>query len=224
MEDILYYFDLELICLIVNHGQARKITSYAREIGVTGSTVCLGKGTVKPNKFLEFFDLAESEREIILMIVDSVTSSRVMPMLNEKFKFYKRNHGIAFSVPVNDIVGSTAVPRSHTSGGKKMSGYKVIFTIVDKGNAELVIDAARKAGSKGGTIINARGSGIHETEKFFNMEFSPEKEIVLMLAEETIIEGIVSSIKKEINIDDPGNGIIFIQDVHRTYGLVDQKN
>jgi len=105
-----------------------------------------------------------------------------------------------------------------------MSGYKVIFTIVDKGNAELVIDAARKAGSKGGTIINARGSGIHETEKFFNMEFSPEKEIVLMLAEETIIEGIVSSIKKEINIDDPGNGIIFIQDVHRTYGLVDQKN
>lgn len=76
-----------------------------------------------------------------------------------------------------------------------------------------------EAGSKGGTIINARGSGIHETSKIFSMAIEPEKEIVLILSEEESTEGIVASIRKKLKIDEPGNGIIFIQEVSKTYGL-----
>lgn len=97
--------------------------------------------------------------------------------------------------------------------------YHVITTIVDKGKAEDVIDAATKAGSKGGTIINARGSGIHETSKVFSMEIEPEKEIVIILSEADKTEAIVSSIKNELKIEEPGNGIIFVQDVNKTYGI-----
>ena len=43
-------------------------------------------------------------------------------------------------------------------------------TLVDKENAEDVVDPAMLAGAKGGTIINARGSGIHETSKIFSIE------------------------------------------------------
>jgi nitrogen regulatory protein PII len=90
---------------------------------------------------------------------------------------------------------------------------------VDRGKAEDVIDAATKAGSKGGTIINARGSGIHETSKLFSMDIEPEKEIVIILSEVESTEKIVSSIRSHLKIDEPGNGIIFIQDVNKTYGI-----
>ena len=96
--------------------------------------------------------------------------------------------------------------------------YHAITTIVDRGKAEDVIDAATKAGSKGGTIINARGSGIHETSKLFSMDIEPEKEIVIILSEVESTENRIFD-KKPLKIDEPGNGIIFIQDVNKTYGI-----
>ena len=34
--------------------------------------------------------------------------------------------------------------------------YKAIFTVVDRGKGENVMDAAKSAGARGGTIINAK--------------------------------------------------------------------
>ena len=97
--------------------------------------------------------------------------------------------------------------------------YHSITVIVDRGKAEDVIDAATKAGSKGGTIINARGSGIHETSKVFAIEIEPEKEIVLIISKSDKTEDIISSIKEELEIEKPGNGIIFVQNISEVYGL-----
>ena len=97
--------------------------------------------------------------------------------------------------------------------------YQVITIIVDKGKAEDVIEAAISAGSKGGTIINGRGSGIHETSKLFSMDVEPEKEIVIILSEVDMTESITSVIREKLNIDEPGKGIIYIQGVNKTYGI-----
>ncbi len=69
------------------------------------------------------------------------------------------------------------------------------------------------------TIINARGSGIHETNKIFSMEIEPEKEVVLLISEKTLTKQIISSIKEQLQIDEPGKGIIFVQDINKAYGL-----
>lgn len=97
--------------------------------------------------------------------------------------------------------------------------YHVINIIVDKGKAEEVVDAANLAGSTGGTIINARGSGTHETSKVFAMDIEPEKEIVMILSACERTNDIVASIREKLKMDAPGNGIMFIQDVNKTYGL-----
>ena len=70
--------------------------------------------------------------------------------------------------------------------------YQSIIAIVERGHAENVIDAATQAGSRGGTIINARGSGIHETSTLFAMEIEPEKEVVLIVAEKKNTDHIVN--------------------------------
>jgi hypothetical protein len=53
--------------------------------------------------------------------------------------------------------------------------YKLIITIIEKGKAEQVIDAAKKSGSQGGTILGGRGSGVHETKRIFNMKLNRKK-------------------------------------------------
>ncbi len=104
-------------------------------------------------------------------------------------------------------------------GGDVMTEYQAIFTVVDKGKGQDVVDVATQAGAKGATLINARGSGIHETSKLFNMEVEPEKEMVLILAKHDIVQDIISAITHELDLEKPGNGILFVQEVHQTKGI-----
>ena len=210
----------ELICIILNYGLGSKIMQTARKHGISGGTVFLGKGTVK-SRLLDFLALSDVRKEIVLMVSGKSVVNDVMKLLNDKFEFEKPGHGVAFTVPVNDIIGARNCERSagEEKRGADNKMYEVITVVVDKGRAENVIEVATKAGSKGGTIINARGSGIHETMKLFSMDIEPEKEIVMILSEKETTDTIVSSIREQLKIDEPGNGIIFTVDVNKAYGL-----
>lgn len=220
MENISMLSNFELLCVIVNYGIGSKVLKYAKEEGIKGGTIILGKGTYK-RPLLEFLELTETRKEIVLMIADRRIINPALEALNERLKLYKPHHGIAFVIPVTQFLGAGKYeydPKNEI-GGHNVTEYNAIFTIVDKGFGEKVVDAATLVGAKGATIINARGSGIHETSKLFSMEIEPEKEIVLILAEKKIVKPIINSICEELDIEQPGNGVIFVQEVHQTYGI-----
>ncbi len=220
MSDHIELENIELLCVIVNFGLGGKVLQIAKQSGIKGGTVFLGKGTVN-NPILEFLALADVRKEIVLLITSKAAVGQVVRELDREFKFEKPNHGIAFATSIASIVGASSYRSEKTIEGRGANEpmYHSITVVVDKGRAEFVIDAATKAGSRGGTIINARGSGIHETSKVFSMDIVPEKEIVLILSEGGKTDAIVASIRTELNIDEPGNGMIYIQEVTKTYGL-----
>lgn len=219
MTDIKSY---ELICVILKFGLGSKIIACAKEKGITGGTIFLGRGTIR-NPILDFLELNEIRREIVIIAAEKEKCYAAIEFLNEKFKFNKKNHGIAFTIPITNILGTHCIKSNVVeSGGVVDTMFNLIFTIVDRGKGEFVVDAANKAGARGATIINARGSGIHETSKLFDMEIEPEKEVVLIITPADLTEDIASSIRAELQIDKPGNGIIFIQDVNKAYGLYEK--
>ena len=61
--------------------------------------------------------------------------------------------------------------------------FDLIITVVNRGFTDDVMHAAKSAGATGGTIMHARGTGIHEAERFFGVSIQPEKELVLILIE-----------------------------------------
>jgi len=207
-----------LICCVVNMGDASKVCKIAKKYGVKGGTTSIGRGTIS-NKLMNFLAICEERKEIVTMIVESELASEAIKGIGAEMKFEKPHHGIAFSYSVSEFIGSKNIVSSSgvTGGGKVM--YKVIFVIVEKGKAEDVIEAAKAAGSTGGTIINARGAGVHEVQKFFSLEIEPEKEEVLIITKSENKERIVDSIRERIKIDEPGNGILYVLDVNEVYGL-----
>lgn len=215
-EDLIH---LDLIYVIVKFGLGTKIIRFAKKLGVKSATVFVGKGTIK-NPLLEFFEINEGRREIVLMGTNKATANTVLDKLNEGFEFEKPNRGIAFTIPLIDVVHSNFEGyESEKERGVDNPMYHMIFTIVDRGKGEAVVKAANNAGSRGATIINARGSGIHETSKFFGMEIEPEKEAIMIISQSDMTRKIVDSIREDLQIDKPGNGIIFIQHINKTYGL-----
>lgn len=210
----------ELIYVIVNYGKGSRVLHKAKEFGISGGTVALGRGTVN-SSLLKLLSLYDERKEIVLLGADNHTAENALAELNKDFRFEKPNHGIVFTTSACEIIGSRgcACRGNEEERGVNRCMYQVIITVVNRGKAEDVIEAAKAAGSKGGTIINARGSGINETSRLFHMDIEPEKEMVLILSKEETAEAIISSIRERLKIDKPGNGIIFIQNVNKTYGV-----
>jgi nitrogen regulatory protein PII len=99
--------------------------------------------------------------------------------------------------------------------------YCLILTIVNRGYAELVMDAARDAGARGGTVLYARGTGIHATEKFMDIDIQPEKEIVLTLVNRAAVRKIMHDILKAGGLRTKGRGISFTLPVTDLVGFAE---
>ncbi|SMC88818.1 P-II family nitrogen regulator [Papillibacter cinnamivorans] len=209
----------DLLCVIVGCGQGSRVLHIAKKCGVAGGTVFLGMGTVR-GRLLELLSLCDARKEIVLMAAPPSVAENAFETLGSELKLKKHNHGIAFVLPLNRVIGARSCGDADKNVRKENDAmYQAITVIVDKGKAEEVIAAAEKAGSAGGTVINARGAGVHETGRLFSMEIEPEKEIVLILSRAELAEAIVSSVRSGLRIDEPGRGIIFVQDVAKTCGL-----
>ncbi len=211
---------IEQIYVIVNHGDARKILSSAKQLGISNGTVLHAKGTAQ-SRLLAFLELGDIRKEIILMLAKKQKAQAVLEGLASRFQFNKPNHGIAFTIPLLIICGVGNGDRftCETNEGEETGMYQAIFVIVDKGKAEYAIEAASNAGARGGTIMHGRGAGAADTSVLFSVEVEPEKEIALIIADKKITKAIVDSVVKTLEIDKPGNGIVFVQDVSNAYGL-----
>ena len=220
METTSENFSLMLIGVIVNFGSGSGVVKIAKQNGVSGGTILLGKGTASSH-FLNVLGLSDIRKEIVLMITNESTGYSALEQIDKNFHFQKPSHGIAFTMPIASAFGISNCTNKNNleSCGVNTGMYHSIIIIVDKGTGESAVEIATKAGARGGTIINARGSGTNETSKLFQMEIEPEKEVVLILSKNVATEGIVSALRDQLEIDKNGSGVIFVQDVSKTYGL-----
>lgn len=89
------------------------------------------------------------------------------------------------------------------------SKKELVVCIINNGYADLVMNAARRTGARGGTTFHARGTGNPDIEKFFGISVSPDKEVILIVIDKEIKDEVVSAIYKDAGLDTKGQGIVF---------------
>ena len=97
--------------------------------------------------------------------------------------------------------------------------HEAIFCIVNSGYSEVVMEAAKKLGASGGTVINARGTAPKDAESIFGITIQPEKEIVMILVPTSIKANVLHALYKEAGLDTAGQGIAFALPVDSVVGL-----
>lgn len=211
---------LKLFCCIMDFGKGSKALKLSEKAGALGGTIFLGKGSIR-NEILNKLGMLDIRKEIFVAIIDGNLEDMFYDEMKNKFHLEKPHNGIAFSVSLKSLykIDEKKILNNTTKKGVKNVDYEAVFVIVDKGLSEDVLNAAEAAGSRGGTVIHARGSGTQEKEKLFNIVIEPEKDVVLILSKEEQVEDIVCSIEKMLKLSQPGRGIVFTLDVTRTLGL-----
>lgn len=99
--------------------------------------------------------------------------------------------------------------------------YELVLCIVNAGFSENVMDAAREAGARGGTVIHARGTANREAEQFFNITIQPDKEIVMILVPVKIKDDVLHALYQGVGLKTAGQGIAFSLPVDEVVGLSD---
>ena len=100
-----------------------------------------------------------------------------------------------------------------------MSAYEAVFCIVNEGFSDVVMDAAKEAGARGGTVIHAHGTANKEAENFFKITIQPEKEIVMILVPAEIKDDVLHAIYRDAGLKTAGQGIAFSMAADNVVGI-----
>ena len=103
------------------------------------------------------------------------------------------------------------------------SKHEMIMCIVNAGFSETVMEAAKSAGARGGTILNGRGTANKEAESFFHIAIQPEKEVVMILVDKEIKDSVLHALYQKAGLDTMGQGIAFSLPVDEVVGLTPWK-
>ncbi len=99
--------------------------------------------------------------------------------------------------------------------------FKLILAFVEDRSTQAVLDAARKAGATGSTVINqARGEGVEKNKTFFGLTLETQRDVILLLVEEHLSRHILETIATAGGFRDrPGSGIALQIDVEDAVGI-----
>ena len=189
-----------------------------------------GKGTTS-RSWLRQLGIRESAKTQFEFLLTETKEAELMQAFADGLHLGQPGHGITFSTTVlfhlsafsklnreelqNFCQSICAVPPEENTM------YKKVTVIVDLGLGDDVIEVARDAGAKGGTILHGQGSATSEHEHIFGINIVPEKEMVIMLMQNEIVEQVVSAINDRFKLDGMGNGILYIEAIESTRGLVE---
>ena len=102
--------------------------------------------------------------------------------------------------------------------------FKLIIALIEDDKTDAVMEASRKAGATGMTVINhARGEGLKQSKTFFGLTLETQRDMLLMLVEEHCCRTIIEKVAEVGEFDSkPGTGIAFQIDVEDAVGVKQQ--
>lgn len=215
-----------LMHTIVSRGMLPKILSFYQEMKIAANLVTLGRGTAA-SEVLDYFGLEASEKAVLFSVVTDSAWQEVKKGLTRRFRIDVPGTGIAFCVPMASVGGRRELEfltqnqdyRKGEESGLKNTAHEMLVVISNQGYTELVMDAAKKAGAGGGTVIHARGTGMEKAEAFFGISLASEKEMTFIVAKSSQKKAIMESVMREAGMESKAKAIVFSLPVTDTAGL-----
>lgn len=101
-----------------------------------------------------------------------------------------------------------------------MANPNLITCIVQRGEADKVVDAAIAAGAEGATIYFGRGTGVRQKLGFAGRFIKAEKEIVLIVTKVEQTDAVFNAVVKAARLDEKGRGFAFLHKLDRAVGFL----
>ncbi len=98
-------------------------------------------------------------------------------------------------------------------------GQSLIIYIGNHGFAYEAMNAARKAGARGGTILHGRSSLSTEKSKFFGIRLHPEKDVLLIVCKDEKRDALMKAITDKYGVETEARGLCFSLKITESIGF-----
>lgn len=213
-----------LVITITNSGNEKKVKEAFELSRVSVSFTCHGQGTA-PSAMMELFGLSGREKIITAGFVDKADKKILFGHLDEKLLFSQKGHGIAFTLSPSSMQSQiiSIINKENIQGDEnKMSEqipYTAIIAAVAGGFSEDVVEAARSAGARGGTIIKGTRDMHHEVSETLGVPLVEEQEFVLILVPRESKAEVMNAITAKCGIKTEAHGIVSAFPVDEVFGI-----
>lgn len=218
---------LYLTTTIVDRKNGSRYAKLYKESGLAVTFMTLGAGTARGD-VLDYLGLEASEKTVIFSVQEEEDWFALKKKLRQKLQIDAPGGGISFIIPLSSIGGKKTLQfllakdeyQKEEESTLKDTAHDLIIVIANRGYIDLVMDAAREAGAYGGTVLQAKGTGMEHAERFMGVSLAAEKEMIFIVTKTEQKNSIMKAVMEQAGPDSKAKAIVFSLPVTDTAGLL----
>ena len=216
-----------MLLSIIKRGRGAQYIKMVKEHGLFLNYQCVGEGTAC-SEMMDILGLGSNDKDIMI----SFGTLKALDNLCGEFGKMVGTHmgygGIsmvispsAFSKISAEIIkrNSTDIVKGDGNNMHSEFDYSLILISVNRGFTDGVMQTAKKAGATGGTIIKARLAEAQEIEAYAGTALNEEKEIVTILAPNSIRNQILEDVNAEFGLKSEAQGNVLSIPVDKVFKI-----
>ena len=218
---------IKILVSISERGYGRELVEWMSKRGVGYQMRCTGHGTAS-SEMMEILGLGNSEKDIVISLGKQSAIEAVAREFTDNMNTIRRGRGIMMLISPNAMANLAASILSMQNaegireGDEPMKNehkHSLIIVSVNQGYTDQVMQTARRAGATGGTIVKGRLAADAAAEQFHGFNLQPEKEIIAILAADTIKATVMTDVHAEFGLNSEAQGVVFSIPVDKAFKI-----
>ena len=218
--------ELYLMMTITGREQMQAFMKMYRDKGLETHCLSLGHGTAD-KLYMRLLALNESEKMVCMSVVTGRKWLEVKKAMHVRLRIETPGVGIAFIIPLSAVGGKRELMfltdgQGYEKGEEtimKGTEQELLVVIGNQGYNEQIMDAARAAGARGGTVIHARGTGQDKAERFLGISLASEKDVILIVTPSEKKTEMMQGIMRSAGPGTKAGAVVFSLPVTDTAGM-----
>ena len=215
---------LNMIAAIVDRDRAPDMSALLDSHKSPLVLTMLARGTAT-SEALDLYGLEAKEKSLLVTFAGGEQTRQIIRSAKRRLFIDVPGNGIMMAIPIKSAGGARTL--AYITGGDAMDGgapelkfdHELIIAVINEGNTDPVMDAARSAGAAGGTVLHAKGTGGKLSEKFLGVSLADEKELIMIVARSAEKAAIMRAITAECGPGTPAGAVTFSLPLSAVAGL-----
>lgn len=206
-----------ILTVVANWLMGDRVLAFAGMHFIDFAFVTQATGTVR-KVYLREAGLSDLRKEIVTILTTLRKAYEILEDLKIELHLEEAHSGIAFirRALVSEETGE-ATGEGRLMGDPDKVEFRAIYVVVKKGFAENVISAGERAGTKGATVIPARGEP--KEGRIPGLLLSDDKEVILVITDKDKTTKFLAVISEDQEIMKRGEAKVFVNEIIDTVGI-----
>lgn len=214
---------MNFVMSVVNPNMAPKLNAIMQTLELPLSIELIGRGTARKD-VLDLLGLSTHEYHIILTVADRGRTDKLVEEARKHLYIDAPGQGIIVATPIKSVGGGKTLANLNagrpTEGAPEINyNYEIVLAIANEGYTDTVMDAAREAGARGGTVLHGKGTGSTDAAKFFGVSIASEKEVIMIVAKSSEKAAIMKSIINKAGTQTDAGAVVMSLPVSAVAGF-----